>query len=220
MLRATDLRYSASDEGESHVVLGGVDFEVSGGEIVDITGPSGSGKTTMLRALARLLPGVQGILALGDVQAEDIPPAQWRTHVTLLPQIAAMVPGTVGANLRFPWTLKVRKDEGAPSDTALRDALDGVGLHKIDLARDSAKLSVGQAARVALLRVTLTEPDVLLLDEPDASLDDDSAAQVTAMTRAFAERGGAIVRVRHLRSDELAARRYRLDHGVLEEVTQ
>ena len=145
--------------------------------------------------------------------------SEWRRRVTLLPQVAAMVPGTVGENLRYPWTLKARRGEQRPSDTALRDALDRVGLERIDLSRDSAKLSVGQAARVALLRVTLTAPHALLLDEPDASLDDDSAAQVTAMTAEFAAQGGAVVRVRHLRSDELASRRFRLAGGHLEEVT-
>jgi putative ABC transport system ATP-binding protein len=219
MLRATDLRYSASDEDGQHVILGGIHFEIAPGEIVDIVGPSGSGKTTMLRALARLLPGVEGTLMLGEEHAADVPPSQWRARVTLLPQVAAMVPGSVSHNLRYPWTLKARKDEGAPSDEALRAALDEVGLHKIDLSRDSAKLSVGQAARVALLRVILTDPEVLLLDEPDASLDDDSAEQVTRMTRSFSEKGGAVVRVRHLRSDTLASRRFRLEYATLTEVT-
>jgi putative ABC transport system ATP-binding protein len=219
MLRATDLRYSASDEDGRHVILGGIDFEVAEGEIVDIVGPSGSGKTTMLRALARLLPDAQGTLMLGEEYAADVPASQWRARVTLLPQVAAMVPGSVAQNLRYPWTLKARRDEDAPSDEALRAALDEVGLHKIDLSRDSAKLSVGQAARVALLRVILTSPDVLLLDEPDASLDDDSAAQVTQMTRSFSGEGGAVVRVRHLRSDTLASRRFRLEDAALTQET-
>ena len=218
MLRASELRYAAQDEEGSHVILDGVDFEVGRGEIADVVGPSGCGKTTMLRALARLLPGAEGTLALGDVLGTEIGPDEWRTRVTLLPQVAAMVPGTVGHNLRYPWTLKVRKGVTPPADRSLREALDGVGLEKIDLARDSAKLSVGQAARVALLRVMLTAPDVLLLDEPDASLDNDSAAQVTQMTKSFAEAGGSVVRVRHLRSDELATRRYELEHGFLTEV--
>lgn len=217
MLAAIELSYTMRDEGESHVVLGGIDFEVAPGEIVDIVGPSGCGKTTMLRALARLLPGAHGTLSLAGTPASEIPPSEWRTRVTLLPQIAAMVPGSVAQNLRYPWTLKSRKDERVPSDEELRYALDGVGLHMIDLDRDSAKLSVGQAARVALLRVTLTKPHILLLDEPDASLDDDTAAQVTAMTSEFAHNGGGVVRVRHLRSDDLANRRYRLAEGRLEE---
>lgn len=219
MLVATDLRYTARDEGDSHVVLGGIDFEVAPGEIVDIVGPSGSGKTTMLRALARLLPAACGRLTLDGVESAEIPPSEWRTRVTLLPQIAAMVPGSVAGNLHYPWTLKSRADEQRPSDDDLRRALDGVGLERIDLSRDSAKLSVGQAARVALLRVTLTRPHILLLDEPDASLDDDTAAQVTEMTSSFAQNGGGVVRVRHLRADDLSTRRYRLAEGCLEEVS-
>jgi len=76
------------------------------------------------------------------------------------------------------------------------------------------RLSVGQAARVALLRVMLTAPDVLLLDEPDASLDADSAAQVAMLTAQFASSGG-VVRVRHQMPDEVRSRRLRLSAGHL-----
>ncbi|MDP2232316.1 MAG: ABC transporter ATP-binding protein, partial [Actinomycetota bacterium] len=77
---------------------------------------------------------------------------------------------------------------------------------------------VGQAARIALLRTVLTGPLVLLLDEPDANLDDASAEQVARMTAAFVAVGGAVVRVRHQRTDALATQRYRLADGRLSEV--
>jgi len=79
------------------------------------------------------------------------------------------------------------------------------------------RLSEGQAARVALLRTVLTRPDVLLLDEPDAALDEESAEQVGLLTREFVDAGGAVVRVRHHRTDGLADRRLRLKGGTLTE---
>jgi len=219
LLAAENVRYSVeSDEGVLRI-LDGVDFELSASEIVDVVGPSGSGKTTLLRALAQLLPGVDGALRLEGRSSADIGPVRWRLEVSLLPQITSLLPGTVRSNLALPWSLKVRSAESPPPEHVLRDALDGVGLERVDLDRDAAKLSVGQAARVALLRVTLTEPRVLLLDEPDANLDEDSAARVAQMTREFAQRGGGVVRVRHHRSDELASRRLRLEHGHLAEVS-
>ena len=204
---------------EGHLVLDGVRFTVGPGEVVDITGPSGSGKSTLLRALARLLPGAEGRMWLGDVSADDIVPTVWRTRVAMVPQTTAIVPGTVRDNLLLPWTLKVREGVGHPDDGALVSALTSVGLGDVTLARDAARLSVGQASRIALLRVTLTEPEVLLLDEPDASLDDESAAQVAAATTAAALRDIAIVRVRHRGADSVVARRLRLAAGRLSEVT-
>ena len=83
------------------------------------------------------------------------------------------------------------------------------------LDRDAARLSVGQAARVAFLRVLLAEPRVLLLDEPDAALDDAAAASLADALRGFLAGGGAIARVRHHVSDGLATRRLRLEGGRL-----
>ena len=106
-------------------------------------------------------------------------------------------------NLLLPWTLKVRHGQPAPDDAALRAALDRVGLPDVALDRDAARLSVGQQARVALVRVLLTHPRVLLLDEPDAALDEALVRRGHAhSTREFAEDGGAVVRVRHHRTDE------------------
>ena len=219
-LRATGISYRAQGDHGPLDVLSGVDVSVASGEIVDIVGPSGSGKTTLLRALARLLPGSTGTLSLGDADSLHVPAAEWRSKVTLLPQVTSLMPGTVRDNLLLPWTLKARQGNVSPTDADLSEALARVGLAGVDLDRDTARLSVGQAARIALLRTLLTEPEVLLLDEPDASLDNDTADQVTKMTREFAESGGAVVRVRHLRSDQLATRRLHLEHGTLKELAE
>jgi putative ABC transport system ATP-binding protein len=196
-------------------VLDGVSFVVSSGELVDIVGPSGSGKSTFLRSLARLLPEIEGTLLLDGLPAEAVEAHEWRCKVALLPQKAAIVRGTVRENLVLPWRLKIRSEKEAPDDTVLRAALDRVNLGEVDLGRNADRLSVGQAARIALTRVMLTEPEVLLLDEPDANLDDASAEQVRRMTQTFVNDGGAVVRVRHQRGDDLATRRLRLEHGHL-----
>lgn len=201
-------------------ILDGASLAVAPGAIVDVTGPSGAGKTTLLRALARLLPGATGSLSLDGTPAEKIAPAIWRASVALLPQKPAIVAGSVRDNLLLPWALKVRRATGSsahaapPADAALAAALARVHLD-VALDRDAARLSVGQAARVALLRVLLTTPRVLLLDEPDAALDDASSAAVGEMTREFAETGGGVVRVRHQRADALASERLLLEGGRL-----
>ena len=215
LLEARNLSVVRPGDGGPVTVLDGVDFSVEAGTLTEVTGPSGSGKTTLLLALARLLPGATGELAIDGAPAVAIPPQVWRTHVALLPQRAALVPGTVADNLRLPWSLHARAHETAPDDGALRTALHGVGLAEVALDRDVSRLSVGQAARIALLRTVLTRPRVLLLDEPDASLDDASAAEVACVTAGFVADGGAVVRVSHVRADATATVRYCLEGGTL-----
>jgi putative ABC transport system ATP-binding protein len=219
LLAVRGLTWARPTSGAAVPVLTGIDFSLDAGELVDISGPSGGGKTTLLLALARLLPGAaHESLALAGVSAEHVVAGAWRTAVALLPQKPVLVPGDVRDDLLVPWALKVRAGRPLPDDRTLRAALDSVGLDDVELTRPAPRLSVGQAARVALLRVVLTEPRVLLLDEADAALDDESAAQVASVVRAFVGRGGAAVRVRHLRADESADRRLRLADGRLSDV--
>ncbi|MDY0339848.1 MAG: ATP-binding cassette domain-containing protein [Coriobacteriia bacterium] len=214
LFEAHALRFVRHGDTGPFTVLDGVDLTVDRGEVVDISGPSGSGKTTLLRALALMQPGTSGELRLDDLTPDEIGSREWRTRIALVPQRPVILAGDVRRNLLEPWTLKVRAEATPPDDDELRAALDRVGLDDIALDREAVKLSMGQAARVALLRVVLTAPDVLLLDEPDAALDAASAAQVAALTEQFA-RGGAVVRVRHQRPDAVSARRLRLSAGRL-----
>ena len=215
LLEARALRVVRPGDDGPVAVLDGVDLTLTAGTLAEIAGPSGAGKTTLLLALARLLPGVTGELALNGAPASGIDPEQWRTLVALLPQRPVLVPGSVADNLRLPWTLKVRHGEQMPSDGALVGALASVGLQGIAPDRDVSRLSVGQVARIALLRLMLARPHVLLLDEPDASLDDVSAAEVARLTAAFVAEGGSVVRVSHVRADAAASVRYHLAGGRL-----
>ena len=199
------------------VILKAVRILVEPGTLTDVVGPSGAGKTTLLLALARLLPEVTGELELGGVPAGRIDPRAWRAAVAYLPQRSALVPGTVADNLLLPWRFKVRGAGAAPDAARLREALDRVQLTDVALERPAERLSEGQSARVALLRTVLSRPEVLLLDEPDAALDDESAEQVGRLTREFVDAGGGVVRVRHLRADVRADRRLHLEAGALVE---
>jgi len=214
-LEARHLTVDRRADAGSLRVLDAIDLAVEPGTLTDVVGPSGAGKTTLLLALARLLPGAAGELLLAGEPASAIDPRAWRVRVAYLPQRSALVPGTVGHNLTLPWRLKVRAGGEKPDGKALRAALDRVHLTDVSLDREVSRLSEGQAARVALLRTVLTRPAVLLLDEPDASLDEESAEQVGLLTREFVDEGGAVVRVRHLRSDGHADRRLRLVAGAL-----
>jgi putative ABC transport system ATP-binding protein len=227
LLEATGLSAALEGDAGELLVLDDVSLSVARGEVVDIVGPSGSGKSTLLRALAGLLPGASGHLALEGMPADSMSPQEWRCAVTLLPQKPALVTGSVRDNLVMPWRLKVRSGITPPAEKTLREALDLLGLGAVALEREAVRLSVGQQARLCLARVWLTSPSVLLLDEADAALDDASAATVSEMVRRFAADGGpsseapaAVVRVRHRADDRIAVRRLHMEHGHLTEVVR
>ena len=219
VLEARELTAVLQGDAGDVRVLDGVTLAVAAGEIVDVVGPSGSGKSTLLRALAQLLPGATGELSVAGVAAASITPQLWRRRVALLPQKPVMLAGSVRDNLMWPWRLGVYRDGHRPSESDLSAGLARLGVD-VALDRDASRLSVGQAARVAFLRTRLTDPVVLLLDEPDAALDDAAADAVAGMTAEFA--GGsdardahAVVRVRHHRPDGIASRRLHLEGGRL-----
>ena len=165
-------------------VLDGVSFSMEPGEVTDLVGPSGSGKSTLLLAMARLRPVTSGELMLLGRAASQVDGVEWRQQIMYVPQKATLFPGTVEDNLLAPWKLSCRREKTPPTRERMRRDLDRIGLDDVELERDMARLSGGQAARIALLRALLLEAPLTLLDEVDAALDDASAGMVGALVSA------------------------------------
>ena len=144
-------------------VLRGLSARIPAGATC-LAGPSGSGKSTVLRLLDRLADPDSGVVRyLGDdVRERD--PLALRREVGLVPQLPALLAGTVGDNLSFAARLAGRE----PEPDRL---LDLAGLDPGFGGRDAAKLSVGEQQRVMLARALALEPSTLLLDEPTSALD-------------------------------------------------
>jgi putative ABC transport system ATP-binding protein len=146
-----------------------------------VAGPSGSGKSTLLRLLNRLAdPGSGRVLYRGeDVRGRD--PLALRREVSLVPQLPALLEGTVANNLRFA------ADCGGNHPDHAR-LLELAGLDGGFAARDAARLSVGEQQRVMLARALAVEPRVLLLDEPTSALDADARDAVEGTLRDLRDR--------------------------------
>ncbi len=129
-----------------------------------IVGPSGSGKSTLLRLLNRLADPDAGTISYRDRPLAEYDPLALRREVSLVPQLPALLEGTVEANLRFAADLA---GEALDTERFLRLA----GLDPEFAGRDVAKLSVGEQQRAMLARALSQKPDVLLLDEPTSALD-------------------------------------------------
>ena len=141
--------------------LEGLSFDVHPREFVCVLGPSGSGKTTLLRILAGLLLPTSGSFTFGHVWKQP--------RIGMVFQQANLMPWrTVMDNIKLPLEVKHVDEQTARSKT--QEMIELVGLQGFEdaLPRD---LSGGMAQRVAIARALIHDPDLLLLDEPFASLD-------------------------------------------------
>ncbi|TPF95347.1 hypothetical protein EP30_10890 [Bifidobacterium sp. UTCIF-39] len=221
VLQVDDAMCRVRHGDEWKTLFQGLSLTLYAGQIVDLVGPSGSGKSTLLECMAQLNADSDARMALDGRSADGFTPEQWRTQVAYVPQRPVLMGATVAEAIRYPFTLKVRRDSAAviPDDDTLRRALDEIGLRDVELDRSPQDLSVGQQARVCLLRTLLTGPKVLLADEVDAGLDPDNAIRAAHLLAKASERGMAVCRVRHRDPDGMAARILELADGVLTEVS-
>lgn len=217
MLEARSIARRAGD----HWLLRGLDLAVAGGERIALSGPSGAGKTVLLRALALLDPLDGGEIRLGGrpVRPADVP--AFRCRVGYLHQAPALAEGTVEANLRRPFSLAAHRRRGFERARAV-GLLARLGKDEAFLDRRRGDLSGGEAQIVALVRLLQLDPSILLLDEPTAALDPDSAERARELLgewQAGDGDGRAYLWVSHdaALGRRVAGRHLRLADGRLEE---
>jgi urea transport system ATP-binding protein len=207
MLRLRDL---TCGYGRSAVVHG-IDLEIGADEVVSVMGHNGAGKTTLLRAVVGLIPAMRGTVEFAD------PSGNW-TDVTRKPTNKRVKSGmayvpqgqqcfahlTAGENLRLV-------ADGRRNGKALVDAqLDLFPALRPLLARQAGLLSGGQRQQLAIARALITEPRLLILDEPTEGIQPNVVAEIEATVVDLAKRGGLSVLLveQHLGFALQAASRY------------
>ena len=187
MIRLESLRVTA---GEFR--LGPIDLELAGGDHVLLTGPSGSGKSVLLETIVGLRKLDAGRVLLRGVDVADLP-AHERRCAWVPQSLGLFAHMTVRDNVSYARAKNVDPDAIAAA----------CGIEHL-LQRRPPTLSRGEQSRVALARALATEPDILLLDEPFASLDDTSRlAAVTLLETQYRARRFTLIHVTH--DDRLAA---------------
>jgi len=191
------------------VVLDAVDLELPAAQTVALVGPSGSGKSTIASLLLRLAEPTSGRVLVGSVDLAACDPAAWRSQIAWVPQRPTLFRGTVADNIRL----------GVPAAGAerVRDAarLAGADTFIVELPQGyetlvgdgGRELSAGQLRRIALARAFLRDAPFVILDEPTADLDPDSAALVGEAVERLRE-GRTVLVIAH--RQELAARADRI----------
>jgi putative ABC transport system ATP-binding protein len=201
-------------------VLHELDLEISQGDFIAIMGPSGSGKTTLLNLLGGLDKPTSGTVTVGDAELSSMSNSQlsrWRsTHVGFIFQFYNLLPVlTAHRNVELPLLLTNFNAKERSRRASI--ALDVVGLE--DRAKHYPReLSGGQEQRVAIARAIVSDPSLLLCDEPTGDLDRDMADEILRLLQVLnREHGKTIVMVTHdAQAAEYANRTLHCDKGTLE----
>lgn len=180
-LRLRDVRLSYGGK----TVLNGLDLELGATGCTMIMGPNGAGKSLLLKLMHSLIPPDTGTISWNGTQPETV-----RRRQALVFQTPVLLRRSVAANVDF--VLKTRGKDRTRLETLLRH---------VDLAEKAAQparlLSGGEKQRLALARALALDPDILLLDEPTASLDPASALMIERIVMQARDRGVRIFFVTH-----------------------
>jgi ATP-binding cassette subfamily C protein CydD len=160
-------------EEERRPALAGLSFELARGEKVALVGPSGAGKSTVAHLLLRFLEPERGVITVDGGSLQDVSPAIWREGVAWVPQNPYLFHGTVADNIRL-----ARPEAGLSEvENAARRAHAHGFIEALPrgyetlIGERGARLSGGEAQRIALARAFLKDAPLLVLDEATANLD-------------------------------------------------
>jgi NitT/TauT family transport system ATP-binding protein len=177
-----------SKRAPDRTVLDGVELSVSRGEFVAIVGPSGAGKTTLLRCMSGLLPPTSGTVSVAGTIIHQPPES---LAIVFQDYSRSLLPWlTVRSNVELP--LVARRVPRAIRRARSEEALEAVGLTKSSTLHPW-QLSGGMQQRVAIARALAYQPDALLMDEPFASVDAQTRAELEDLTMSVRTRFGMTV---------------------------
>ncbi len=196
---------------DATTIVRNVDLSVATGETLTVIGPSGAGKSTLLRLLCRLDEPTAGTVYLDGVDYRTLDPTTLRTRVGMVPQDPALRDGTVRENVTIGLRLRGESVDPGRVESFLK---------RVDLGgyadRGVADLSGGEAQRVAIARTLIVDPEVLLLDEPTASLDPEAQTGIEALLTellATSDRTAVLVTHDQAQVDRIADRVIRFADG-------
>ena len=201
------------------VAVAGVDLEVASGEFLVVLGPSGCGKTTLMRTVAGLETPTAGRVHIGERDVTALPPR--KRGIAMVFQSYALYPHmTVANNIAFPLKAQGRCPDRAERAERVLQATRKVSIDHL-LDRRPRQLSGGERQRVAIARAIVTEPQVLLLDEPLSNLDAKLRAYARDELKFFQrELGITTIFVTHdqIEAMGLGDRIVVMEHGLVQQV--
>jgi ATP-binding cassette subfamily C exporter for protease/lipase len=179
-------------------ILKGVQFALQPGEVLAVIGPSASGKTTLARVMLGLWPATAGKVRLDGADVHTWDKAELGPHLGYLPQGVELFEGTLAENIARFGEPDPARLEAAAALAGLQDLVSGLAqAWDTQVGRDGQVLSGGQRQRVALARALYGDPALVVLDEPNSSLDEAGDAALNEALRALKARGATVVVMTH-----------------------
>ncbi|GAA0614993.1 ABC transporter ATP-binding protein [Kutzneria viridogrisea] len=172
------------------VIVDGAGLDVPGGSVLGLVGPAGSGKTTLLAMVTGLLPPDEGTVQVLGVDA-------WAQHARARQLVAAMpdddaVPDSLTGRELLIWKGLVAGLDARTAAEAAGLLLRATGLAEAE-GRTVAEYTVGMRRRICLATALVRRPKLLVLDDPFAGVDEDSAATMRVVLRSFTAEGGSVL---------------------------
>jgi ATP-binding cassette subfamily C protein CydD len=211
-IRFTDVRFA--HQGAARV-LDGIDLSLAQGERVALVGPSGAGKTTIARLLLGFEVPQNGSVTVNGIDLRDIAAEDWFSRIAWMPQAPTLFHGSIGDNIRMAQPgaddVTMRRAAAAANAAAFIERLPR-GYDTIIGDRGQG-LSGGEIRRVALARAFLKNAELVVLDEPTASLDPETAALVAHSVERLAQGRAMLIIAHRLESVATADRILVLNEG-------
>jgi heme exporter protein A len=205
-----DLKKVSVRAGAVHI-LQDLSLTVGAGDAVGIFGSNGAGKTTLLRLIATLQPSAGGACSILGIDATTVARYEVRNRIGYVGHVPGLYPElTLAENLHFV------ADARGLDPEAGTNALELVGLGGA-ARRRADHCSHGMQRRAEFARIIMTEPELLLLDEPHSALDMSAVDLVDALVQRTLDSGGAVVLASHdvERVDTLVTNTYEIKNGTL-----
>jgi putative ABC transport system ATP-binding protein len=200
VIRIQGLRKAYQRGGQEVLVLDKLNLQVAAGDFLALMGPSGSGKSTLLNLIAGIDRPTSGVIEINGIDIsslDDAELARWRAaHVGFVFQFYNLIPVlTAFENVELP--LQLTSLDRATRKRRVTEALASVGLAD-RMHHTPNELSGGQQQRVAIARALITNPSLIVADEPTGDLDRQSASEILEMLqRLNREQGKTIIMVTH-----------------------
>jgi len=223
-LRVENIHFSYK-QGES--ILNGLSLKIKPGEKVAIVGASGGGKSTLVQILLGMYTPAQGELFFGDVNVREIGLDVVRENVATVLQHPALFNDTVRNNISLGREFSDEAIWGALSVAQLKPTIENLpdGLETI-VGRNGVRLSGGQRQRLAVARLVLSQPKVVIFDEATSALDTETEAKLHTAMREFLKNRTTLIIAHRLSAVKQADRVFVfedgqvIDEGVHEEMVQ
>lgn len=188
----------AGAPGSPIPILKGVSFGVRSGELLVVVGPSASGKSTLARLLVGIWPAASGKVRLDGADVFSWHKSQLGPHLGYLPQGIELFDGTVAENIARFGKVEMARVREAAELVGITEMVAGLkDGYDTRIGDDGAVLSGGQRQRLGLARAIYGAPALVVLDEPNSSLDELGEKSLLALLQSLKSRGATVVAITH-----------------------